>query len=140
MTRRVLACLLAALGLGLSTFVKAQGPPPPAAQTAAAARPPAASLVKPATPTKAPGANGFLQRWLLLEPIRVSGQLSDSAVQSIVTAEYFPNQLSAVPADGETVKTTDAELTWHAVDTLGYNVNLYHFAYALNRPTSNVLF
>lgn len=31
-------------------------------------------------------------------------------------------------------------LTWHAVDTKGYNVNLYHFAYALGRPTSDVLF
>ena len=30
--------------------------------------------------------------------------------------------------------------TWHAVDTINYNVNLYHFAYALNKPTSNVLF
>jgi hypothetical protein len=26
------------------------------------------------------------------------------------------------------------------VDTSNYNVNLYHFAYALTRPTSNVLF
>ena len=26
------------------------------------------------------------------------------------------------------------------VDTTNYNVNLYHFAYALNKPTSNVLF
>jgi len=33
-----------------------------------------------------------------------------------------------------------ADLTWHAVDTKGYNVNLYHFAYALGRPTSDVLF
>jgi len=32
------------------------------------------------------------------------------------------------------------ELAWHAVDTIGYNVNLFHFAYALNKPTSNVLF
>ncbi len=31
-------------------------------------------------------------------------------------------------------------LAWHAVDTRNYNVNLYHFAYALNKPTSNVLF
>ena len=29
---------------------------------------------------------------------------------------------------------------WHAHDTTRYNVNLYHFAYALNKPTSNVLF
>ena len=34
----------------------------------------------------------------------------------------------------------DETLTWHAVDTTDYNVNLYHFAYALNKPTSNVLF
>jgi hypothetical protein len=26
------------------------------------------------------------------------------------------------------------------VDTLAYNLNLYHFAYALGKPTSNVLF
>ena len=34
----------------------------------------------------------------------------------------------------------NAELTWYAVDTKLYNVNLYHFAYALGKPTSNVLF
>ncbi len=34
----------------------------------------------------------------------------------------------------------DAELTWHAVDTKHYNVNLYHFAHALGKPTSDVLF
>ena len=33
-----------------------------------------------------------------------------------------------------------SQLVWHAVDTTNYNVNLYHFAYALNKPTSNVLF
>jgi len=31
-------------------------------------------------------------------------------------------------------------VAWHAVDTVNYNLNLYHFAYALNQPTSNVLF
>ena len=34
----------------------------------------------------------------------------------------------------------DIELTWHAVETKNYNVNLYHFAHALGKPTSNVLF
>lgn len=29
---------------------------------------------------------------------------------------------------------------WHALDTTAYNVNLYHFSWALGRPTSNVLF
>ena len=54
------------------------------------ARPPAPTLVRPKTPTRAADAAGFLQRWLVLEPIRVTGQLTDSAVQAAVKTEYFP--------------------------------------------------
>jgi len=104
------------------------------------ARPPAATLARPKTPTRATDAAGFLQRWLVLEPLRVTGQLTDSAVQAAVKTEYFPDQLSVVPHDGDTVTAGDAQLTWHAVDTTKYNVNLFHFAYALGKPTSNVLF
>ena len=38
------------------------------------------------------------------------------------------------------MKVGETELAWHAVDTKNYNVNLYHFAHALNKPTSYVLF
>lgn len=103
-------------------------------------RPPAPTLRRPATPTKAPDADGFLRRWLVLEPIGVTGQLTDSAVRAVVTTEHFPGQLTTVPHHGDKVTVGDAELTWHAVDTTNYNVNLYHFAYALQKPTSNVLF
>jgi hypothetical protein len=103
-------------------------------------RAPAATLARPASPSKAPSAEGFIQRWLLLEPIRTNGQLTDSAVQTAVKTDYFPNQFSVVPHDGDMITAGGAELRWHAVDTINYNVNLYHFAYALNRPTSNVLF
>ena len=109
------------------------------AQTAAA-RSPAPSLVRPVTPVKAPNADGFIQRWLILEPIRVSAQLAESAVQTIVKTEYFPNQFTAVPRDGDKLTVGDSGLAWHGVDTIAYNVNLFHFAYALNKPTSNVLF
>jgi hypothetical protein len=104
------------------------------------ARAPAPSLVRPAAPTKEPDAAGFLQRWLILEPIRVTPQLTDSVVQALVRKEHFPNQLTVIPQDGDTVSVGDVSLTWHAVDTIAYNVNLFHFAYALNKPTSNVLF
>jgi len=104
------------------------------------ARPPAPSLTRPVTPAKAPNTGGFLQRWLVLEPIRVAGQLTDSAVQALVKTEHFPNQLTSIPRHGEKVTVGGTELAWHAVDTIGYNVNLFHFAYALNKPTSNVLF
>jgi hypothetical protein len=104
------------------------------------ARPPAPTLVRPKTPARTTDAAGFLQRWLVLEPIRVTGQLTDSAVQAAVKTEYFSNQLTVIPDDGDSVTVGDARLAWHAVDTIKYNVNLFHFAYALGKPTSNVLF
>jgi hypothetical protein len=103
------------------------------------ARRPASTLMRPATPTKFPDAEGFIRRWLLLEPIGVNG-LTDSAVQATVKREYFPNQFAVIPHNGDKVNVDGANLMWHAVDTTLYNVNLYHFAYALGKPTSNVLF
>ena len=97
------------------------------------------SLTSPSTPQKAPDALGFIPRWLLLEPIGVSG-LTDSVVQAMVKKEYFPNQFTVVPNDGDKVTVGGAQLTWHAVDTKNYNVNLYHFGIALGKPTTNVLF
>ncbi|MGA2556108.1 MAG: acetylxylan esterase, partial [Verrucomicrobiota bacterium] len=97
------------------------------------------TLTPPDSPTKAPSPEGFLQRWIILEPIRVSG-VTQSAVQAAVKKEYFPNQFTVLPRDGDKVTAGDAELTWHALDTKNYNVNLYHFAYALNKPSSDVLF
>ena len=84
--------------------------------------------------------DGFLQRWLILEPISVSGQLGDAAVRATVAAETFPGQLTVIPEDGDRVRIGDETLIWHEVVTNDYNVNLYHFAHDLGRPTSNVLF
>lgn len=100
---------------------------------------PASTLTSPTSPQKAPGAGGFIQRWLLLEPIGSKG-LTDSAVQAAVQKEYFPGQFTVVPRDGDKVTAGDMQLTWHAVDTKEYNVNLFHFARALGKPTSDVLF
>jgi hypothetical protein len=101
---------------------------------------PATSLVQPESRARPPDADGFLQRWLILEPIAVDARLTDSAVQATVKREYFPGQFTAVPRDGDSVTVGDQTLGWHAVDTLNYNVNLFHFARSLGRPTSNVLF
>ncbi len=91
---------------------------PLAGQQPAPARGPAPSLNRPASPTKAPDAAGFLQRWLLLEPIKVAGQLTDGAVQAIVKKEYFPNQFTVMPHEGDKVSVGDESLTWHAIDTI----------------------
>jgi hypothetical protein len=117
--------------LGVALGLHAQTPAP---------RGPAPSLIRPTSPVKAPNADGFLQRWLLLEPIRVNGQLTDSAVRAAVAANDPPSRSTTLQADGDNITIGDAKLAWHAVDTSLYNVNLYHFAYALNQPTSNVLF
>ena len=98
------------------------------------------TIVSPKTATKPAASDGFLQRWLILEPIAVGGQLTDSAVRTTVAREYFADQLTAIPKDGETVTVDGKPLQWHAVDTTSYNVNLFHFAAGLKKPTSNVLF
>ena len=98
------------------------------------------TILRPASATKPAAASGFLQRWLILEPIAVPGQLTDSAVRTTVSREYFPGQLTAIPKHGDTVNVDGKPLQWHAVDTTNYNVNLFHFAAGLKKPTSNVLF
>jgi len=110
-----------------------------AAASAKPARGPAPSLTKPSTPEKAPDADGFIQRWLLLEPIPASG-VTESVVQATVKKEQFPGQFTVIPRDGDKVTAGGTELTWHAVDSKDYRVNLYHFAFALDKPTTDVTF
>ena len=129
--RRGLPPLLAMAALWLQAPVRPNAAPASQAEPAAP-RPPASSLSKPATPTKAVDAEGFIRRWLILE-------LTQPAVRSAVEKD-FAIPAEPLPHDGETVKLGDTDAAWHAVDTRNYNVNLYHFAYALNKPTTNVLF
>jgi hypothetical protein len=124
---------VALLGLSGSIYVAAapQTLPPRAL---------APTLYRPASGGKTVDGAGFLRRWLVLEPIAATGGLTDSAVRRAVSSAYVPDQLTTVPRDGQTVTVHGVDLTWHAVDTTNYNVNLFHFARALNKPTSNVLF
>ncbi len=97
------------------------------------------TIGRPVGTEAAPAAGGFIKRWLVLEPIPATG-LTDSAVQASVKKAYFPDQLSAIPHDGDKVTAAGSQLTWHALETKLYNINLFHFARALGKPTSNVLF
>lgn len=101
---------------------------------------PGATLAPPVSATTAPDNGGFIQRWLLLEPIPINGQVTDHAVQATVNSNYFPNQFSVIPKDGDKLTVNNTDLAWHALDTRNYNVNLYHFGHMLKKPTSNALF
>jgi hypothetical protein len=112
------------------------------AQQAAEAspRPAASTLTKPKGATLPVDARGFIHRWWVLEPVVVSGRLTEPAVQEALQLSALPDSPGAKPADGATVTVKGAELKWHALDTTNYNLNLYHFAWSLSKPTSNVLF
>ena len=92
--------LLAAVAAAMISI--AQAPGPSGRGTVNAARRPASTLTRPATPTKVPDEEGFIRRWLILEPIGANG-LTDSAVQAAVKKEYFPNQFTVIPHDGDKV-------------------------------------
>ena len=104
-----------------------------------AAAVPASTLSPPKTVDLKPGPDGFIRRWLVLEPIAATG-LTDSIVQAVVRKSPVVNEPSAIPRDGEKVNVESAQLTWHALDTSNYNLNLFHFARSLDKNTSNVLF
>ncbi|MDD4821731.1 MAG: acetylxylan esterase [Bacteroidales bacterium] len=104
-----------------------------------------ASYFIPATPKKkTPDRKGFLQRWLLLEPIskpnRSNTVFTDSYIREAFSTEYFPNQFTVLPKDGDKVKVGEQELKWHALDSKNYNVKLFRFAYGLNKEIYGVLF
>jgi hypothetical protein len=106
----------------------------------AKARPAAPTLTRPKTSTQTVDARGFIHRWLVLEPVPVSGRLTESAVQEALQLAALPDVVGSQPADGAVVTVNAAAYQWHALDTSNYNVNLYHFAWALSKPTSNVVF
>jgi hypothetical protein len=96
------------------------------------------------TSKKTPDADGFIRRWVLLEPInkpsRSNTVFTDSYIRTAFTTEYFSNQFTVLPKDGEKVKVGEQELTWHALESTNFNVKLFRFAYGLRKQTYGVLF
>ena len=93
---------LAAIGLlAAFAFQVSSAPQGRAAQPATPDNAPRtiAPFYSPATTTpKAPDRDGFLQRWLLLEPIskpnRTNTVFTDSYVRNAFNTQYFPNQFT----------------------------------------------
>lgn len=109
------------------------------------------------TPTKEaiPVDNdGFIRRWLVLEPIskpnRSNTVFTDTYLRDVFAQEYFKNQMTIMPKDGQKVKakfekvnypkdfrridpstlkvTRGTEtLRWHKLDSKSYNLKLLRF-------------
>lgn len=92
---------------------------------------------------KAPDEDGFLQRWLLLEPIvkpnRSNAGFTPAYVRQALNTIYYPAQFGRVPRDGEIAKAT-TPLRWHALDSSLFDVKLFNFAQGLGKPTYGVIF
>ncbi len=93
---------------------------------------------------KSTDADGFIQRWLLLEPIkndlRTNAIFTESYIRETFAKEYFPGQFEVIPKEGDQVTVADEVLTWHALDSMLFNVKLFRFAYGLEKPIYGVLF
>lgn len=91
-----------------------------------------------------PDAEGFIRRWLLLEPIakpnRSNAVFTDSYIRKAFTTEYFPNQFTVLPEAGAKVRVGNQKLTWHALDSKNFNVKLFRFAHGLDKNVYGVLF
>lgn len=95
------------------------------------------------TETK-PDQNGFIQRWLVLEPVRKNiarnNMLTEAYVRETFAADNFSPDFNVVPKANKKVKLAGQELKWYALDSKTYNFNLYHFTYAINKPPYGNLF
>ena len=122
------------------------------------------------TPTAQPDNEGFIRRWMLLEPINKpnSGNtvFTDSYLREHFNREYFKGQQTILPKDGQKVtavfkqeqapagfgrgmqqapaqpevKTVKQTLTWHALDSENFNVKLFRFAEKWGEQVYGVLF
>lgn len=91
-----------------------------------------------------PDNEGFIRRWMLLEPIdkpnRSNIVFTDSYLREQFSKPYFSNQMSLIPFDGQRVKVGKQRLMWHALDSKLFNVKLFRFTSTLQKQLYGVLF
>src|SRR4051794_1380849 len=78
------------------------------------------SYFTPATNLKkTPDAKGFIQRWLVLEPIKKDITrnyiFTDTYLRTTFSTDNFSNDFTIVPKNGEKIKMGDQELKWYAL-------------------------
>ena len=91
--------------------------------------------------TARPDADGFIRRWMLLEPIskphRTNNDFTETYLRELMSQTYFPGQWSDVlPKDGARVN----KLRWYAMDSQLFNVKLFRFASSLSEEHYGLLY
>lgn len=121
----------------------------------------------PATKVSTPDDQGFIRRWMLLEPVgkpnRSNTPFVDSYLRENLTQEYFKDQMTIMPKAGQKVtaaftveevtkntnfweptppviKNVKAKLAWHELESKRYNVKLFRFASGLDKEIYGVIF
>ena len=98
------------------------------------------------SPTARPDDEGFIRRWMLLEPIdnpEANSNLLFSWTylqDNLLNPSKLPKPLPAMPRDGQKVKYGKQSLIWHAMESNSYNVRLFRFADLLQKATYRVCF
>ena len=107
-------------------------------------RPKYFSSVAPGAGAIQPDKDGFIRRWMLLEPIkqdiRSNTIFTTSWLREVFAKKYFENQMNFMPTDGQKVKVGHQTLKWHALDSENYNVKLFRFAEKWGQQTYGSLF
>ena len=107
-------------------------------------RPKYFSGVAPGAGAIQPDNDGFIRRWMLLEPIkqdiRSNTIFTTSWLREVFAKKYFENQMNILPTDGQKVKVGQQTLKWHALDSENYNVKLFRFAEKWGQQTYGSLF
>jgi hypothetical protein len=137
---RGIPVLLAVASAAAAPFAVAADTPP-----ATRPAPTLAPFFTPATATpKAVDADGFLQRWLLLEPIEKPNRTNTVFIGSYVRQAFatppFTGAFTNLPRDGQQVTVAGKPLGWHALDSSLFDVKLFNFASGVGKPTYGVIF
>jgi hypothetical protein len=86
-------------------------------------------------------ADGFIQNWLVLEPIALNDiEHTEAGVKDIISRDSFKDEISILPTDAGNSTIDGASYQWHAVQAKDYLINLVGFASAYNKPIVNVVF
>lgn len=126
----------------------AQGPPrpnlPPIAIKGDTTHTLSKHFIEGSKEQKTPDAKGFIQRWLVLEPVRKdiarNNILTESYLRETFSKDNFSNDFTTVPKKGKVATVGGKKLKWYALDSKTFNFNLYHFTYALSKPPYGNLF